>query len=105
MRNVLDNPKNLFCSEAVASFLSLATRSEDFHRPQDWSPKNLFEYAVDRTQLFRRIDNDLNSPTTKLQQQKLPDRFWKPFESMGITPGTLSEEERAAVVRAKENAE
>lgn len=90
-RNFFDNPKRLFCSEAIAEFLLFATENEDFARPQDWSPENLFQYATHRPDVLTLVDNDLNSEKTKRRQQELPKSLWKNLDTKAcsIRPGRL----------------
>ena len=78
-RNFLDNPKRLFCSQAVAEYLYFATQSHDFKRPQDWSPKNLFDYVCTNHSLFTKVVDD--KAKTVAAQAKLPKRVWKELEN------------------------
>lgn len=94
-RNFLDNPKRLFCSEAIAEFLLFATSRAEFDRPQDWSPKNLFDYAAHTPEVFTLVDNDLNSARTKERQQGLPPHIWEYFSDLpcSIEPGEMCPED------------
>jgi len=79
--NWLDNPNRLFCSEAVAEFLSYAGFAEEFEHPSDWSPENLLEFARAEDERaggrFEQISNDDNQEQTRLQQLRLPTRIWQ----------------------------
>ena len=85
VRNLLDDPKRLFCSEAVARFLALAGYDDEVTRPSDWSPDNLFQFARDSGR-FEQIDNDHNQPVTREKQARLPDHVWDAVEVAPPSP-------------------
>lgn len=62
LRNVLDDPRKVFCSEAVAMFLAHAG-FEDFGAPGDWSPRDLFEWAS-RDERLLEVPIEENRPRT-----------------------------------------
>ncbi len=79
--NWLDNPKRLFCSEAVAEFLRFAGFDDEIEYPSDWSPKNLLDLAKAEAAKpdgrFVQIPNDENQEHTIAQQLLLPDGIWE----------------------------